>query len=379
MKNLRIKIIGAGPTGSLLAISLAKIGCNVMIFDNKTSEQLSSRTHSYAITHSSYNLLVKLDLWKLLETKINSFNKLCVIDEGIKKKLNLNHMDLGISQRESGSIGWIIDHSVLMKTLISKLQTTKNINVKFNYSANSNLESYDYVIAADGINSKSRDFYGIKGFKFKYKQSCLTSKVLIRNSNSTTAYEILREEGPFAILPMGRNIYQLVWSSSTGKCNDRIILSKSNLLDRISTILPTGYEPDVILEEPIVFNNYFYLAKSFFSKRFILVGEAAHSFHPVGGQGLNLCWRDVYSLSQLIKISANNRYLIRHLPFIYFLIRLPDVLLVAFTTHSLVAIFSTSFAPLLIIRRLTFKLLSLSKSLRKALLAIMTNSLHNIK
>ena len=61
--SINIKIIGSGPTGAILAISLAKIGCNITLFDLRNKIQIINSKRAYALTHSSRNLLEKLDLW----------------------------------------------------------------------------------------------------------------------------------------------------------------------------------------------------------------------------------------------------------------------------------------------------------------------------
>ena len=74
---------------------------------------------------------------------------------------------------------------------------------------------------------------------------------------------------------------------------------------------------------------------SFYSGKYIYLGETSHTFHPVGGQGLNLCWRDVDALTSIFSLSLfkNNKLLI---PFIYSISRLFDVLTIALLTDFLV-------------------------------------------
>ena len=217
-RKLNIKIIGAGPTGSLLAIALADSECNISIFDHKNINELKSRNRAYALTHSSRKLLEYLNLWTLLKEKTNKFSKLTVQDSTVNRFINFNLSNLSIKNRSSGGIGWIINHIDLMDVIYKKLLEYKNINFQIIPETNYDLENYDYVIAADGAQSKSRINWNIGSFKFKYNQCCFTSKVLVRNGENDRAFEVLREEGPFAILPMKDDIYQVVWSASLEKC-----------------------------------------------------------------------------------------------------------------------------------------------------------------
>ena len=102
-------------------------------------------------------------------------------------------------------------------------------------------------------------------------------------------------------------------------------LPKSLLLDYFSTILPYGIQPDTIIDEPKSYPIKFRLNHSFHNGKYIYLGETFHTFHPVGGQGLNLCWRDVESFTNIISspLLKNNKFFI---PLIYSISRLIDVL-----------------------------------------------------
>ena len=373
---IKIKIIGAGPTGCLLAISLARIGCDVTLYDFKSKESLILRNRAYAFTHSTRRILQEIDLWDNINDDINSFNLLHFIDSKINKRIIFNQYDLTKENRSYKSIGWIIQHSTLMHKLLEQIEYSTNINLFLNQKTDSSKQDFDFIIAADGVNSISRKLYKINDFKFKYKQSCLTAQILIRNSDTKVALEILRPEGPFAVLPIRGDLFQIVWSASDSECRQRISLSKQKLLDQIACIMPSGYEPDSIVGEVQVFSNSFFIAQKFFQKRLILVGESAHSFHPIGGQGLNLCIRDVHVLTKLIAYSKKNLKHNKYLPIRYYLKRLPDVITVGLTTDIMIRLFSNNLNILVPIRIVILSLLSYSKLIRKFLLRLMTNGIY---
>ena len=166
---------------------------------------------------------------------------------------------------------------------------------------------------------------------------CITAKVLLRGVNSNEAFEILNSEGPFAVLPLGGDLFQIICSQSILKGTYNMNLSKSQFLDYLSTILPYGIEPDTIIDVPESFPIDFCLNYLFFSGKYIYLGETAHKIHPVGGQGLNLCWRDVDCLANLctIPLLKNNHSLI---PLIYSISRSFDVLSISILTDSLVTV-----------------------------------------
>ena len=130
-----------------------------------------------------------------------------------------------------------------------------------------------------------------------YNQSCLTFEVLVRGNVPRRAYEIFRKEGPLALLPLDKNKYQIIWTATTSKSMDRLNSSKSFLLDNMSTILPEYFKLDQINSEINIFPVSLSLCLPIFNfKKVIFVGDSFHTFHPVGGQGLNTCWRDVNTI-----------------------------------------------------------------------------------
>ena len=104
------------------------------------------------------------------------------------------------------------------------------------------------------------------------------------------------------------------------------------------------------------------------------MGETAHKLHPVGGQELNLCWRDVDSLVKLISIPflKNNHYFI---PLIYSLSRIVDVLSISILTDCLVRYSRCNLNIFLLARTFVFTLLKKSSITRKFILNFMTNGL----
>tara|TARA_Y100001968_G_scaffold115918_1_gene105243 strand:+ start:488 stop:1648 length:1161 start_codon:yes stop_codon:yes gene_type:complete len=371
-KSFKIKIIGAGPTGTMLAIALCRKGHKVTLYDLKNKTELIDRDRAYALTQSSMKLLGEVDLLQKIRDQSNSFEKLVVWDTEIDKRIEFKSSNYKTISSQCNGIGSIIEHSNLMKVCLSELSRFENINLRLGQSCNDKEEKFDYVIAADGIKSTSRSIAKIKAWKFTYKQACLTCKVLLRGGDPSRAYEILRREGPFAVLPIGGDVYQIVWSAQLNQCVKRVQLSKSQLLNYITSILPTFMQADSIIGDAQIFPINFFLSRSFIKGNLFLIGEAAHSFHPVGGQGLNLCWRDITDLTRILDLPIRiNRTQI--IPQYYYNIkRLPDVLSIGIMTHLLVRIFSNNNFIILYFRRLTFYCLKHSFFIRKSVLNLMT-------
>ena len=87
MQRLKIKIIGSGPTGCLLAISLASIGIYVDLYDTTSLKKLSQNTRTYAITHSTRKLFERIGIWTSLNEILSPFDSLHVEDMTTRKKI----------------------------------------------------------------------------------------------------------------------------------------------------------------------------------------------------------------------------------------------------------------------------------------------------
>ena len=220
-----IIIRGAGPTGALCSLGLAKKGIQVLIVDPSPKEKIIDKSRAYAITHSSRRLFEKLDLWDRLIEYVFPFNELEVIDSEMRNKINFTQNDLKDRNYKYKSLGWIIDHKDLMNILFNKIEGCKNISHNFGEKYNFSDLEYDMQIIAEGSLSPNRKKLGINVFNTNYKCGCITVKVYIRGIIPMKAYEIFREDGPLAILPMGHNIYQVVITAPLAKCK---ILLKLN-------------------------------------------------------------------------------------------------------------------------------------------------------
>ncbi len=370
---MNIAIIGSGLTGSLAAISLAKAGCRIDLYERLSDEELINRERTYAITHSSRKILEKLGIWSELASLMVPFQYLNVLDYELNNYFQFLINDLKPSDKKYSTVGWIAEHRIIMAFILKFISNVDNIN-KIPTSVIPNTKNYDLIVAADGSSSNTKKKLKTPSFNFSYDQICITVKVLLRGVKSNEAFEILNSEGPFAVLPLGGDIFQIICSQSIAKGKYNMTLSKSLLLDYLSTILPSGIEPDTIIDEPNSFPINFVFNYSFYSGKYLYLGETAHKLHPVGGQGLNLCWRDVDCLTKLISIPffKKNYSLI---PITYSLSRLVDVLSISILTDSLVRYSRSNFNIFSLPRKCIFYILRKSSICRRFILNIMTNGL----
>jgi len=242
---------------------------------------------------------------------------------------------------------------------------------------------FDYQFFSTGANSLDKKFLDFVDIKKSYSQSCLTFKVAVRGHCEKRAYEIYRKEGPLALLPLEKNLYQVIWTSSTLKAIERLNSDKNFLMDNLSTILPDEFKLDQIIGEFNIFPVSLSLNLPVLNfKKLVFVGDAFHTFHPVGGQGLNTCWRDVNTIYDLLnKNTSITKMQLILFKFKYFSSRILDIIVTIFITDLLISIFANRNLFLFPIRKFSFLLLNNFLFIRKLVLNQMTKSLiySNIK
>jgi len=384
--HLRARVNGAGPTGALAALALADAGWRVTLVDPLDRGQLLQSSRGYAFTHSSQLLLIRLGLWPELRAVMVPFTNLELADLAIARQVSFGSADLAPGRRNApdgtpdgapdGAVGWIASHRPLMKVLHNRLAANPAVALRLGATAataaaSEQEPSWDLLVAADGALSPSREALGIGVWQHFYRQNCLTTQVELRGCGEHQAWELFRPEGPFAVLPLGGRRFQLVWSAPQARCRQLESLPDVSFLDALAGALPAHLQPDALVEQPRAFPVQLLLARRLHRGRAILLGESGHRCHPVGGQGLNLCWRDVAVLHRLALRAAAGRLSVQRLPAAYGSRRWPDLLLTLAATDLLVRLFSNRQPLLLPLRHLALLSLARFAPLRRLSLALM--------
>jgi len=359
--NYSAIVRGAGPTGSLAALAMARAGWQVTLYDPSDAAALVGRRRAYALTHSSCKLLQRLDLWDAMAPHCHPFDHLELRDLGSRSQTAFAVPD---------AVGWIVEHQALQKELLEACNHHPGVQLSLGQEASIAPDRDQLTVIAEGGRSPSRLDLGIGFSGFRYRQGCLTALVqLDRHCSPTTAWELFCPEGPLAVLPLGEGRTQVVWSAPQQRCEQRTNLSDEAFLEQLNSALPSEVNAIGLHDQPAWFPVEWRIASRLGRGNTLLCGESAHRCHPVGGQGLNLCWRDVETLARLASDPhCDVRSLVRR----YSRRRWLDLLGVLLATDFLVRLFSNRNRLLLILRRLAISLLNYSAPLRRRSLNLAT-------
>jgi len=317
--NTDVLIVGSGLVGLVAAHSLSSLNYKVTLVDKKSlinSQNSFKDTRTVAVSEGSKIFLESLSLWSHLERYAEPIKNINVYDRSSHNKI------LFSNQIKNKKLGYVIENNKFSKILINELKKFKNTKLKYGFNlsnvelkdenirafSNNSIINSNIIIAADGKNSQIKKIVGNKTFKKNYNESALVLNLVHEKKLNNSAYEIFYKTGPLAILPMksSKEFFQstIIWS------NDDLFLKKLTSLEK--TFIKNFIEEKIghIVGRIIKINSNqifplsAHINDSFINKRLIYVGDAAHSIHPIAGQGWNLGVNDV---KNLYEISKNNK------------------------------------------------------------------------
>jgi 2-octaprenyl-6-methoxyphenol hydroxylase len=366
MKTVDVVIVGAGPVGASLACLLAGAGISTAIIDQAPlapMEHPDFDGRAYAIAAGPRRVLEQAGLWDLLPLEPCPIEQIRVSDGQVGRPasrlfLHFDHRDVG-----DDPVGWMVEARSLRVALNARLNAMPGLDV---YApARAQVErspegaivrvaggpviACRLVIAADGRQSTLRSEAGISVTRIPYHQSGIVCAVAHEKPHHNTALEHFLPSGPFAQLPLrgtaeAENVSALVWTERTALAERLFRLEDAafareigrRMGDHLGWVRPIG-------------RRWLYPLSALYAQRYVdtrlaLIGDAAHGVHPIAGQGLNLGFRDIEVLAELLReaVAAGGDPGDPALLARYQRQRRPDNMLMLVATDALDRLFSTN-------------------------------------
>tara|TARA_B100001057_G_scaffold411763_1_gene427560 strand:- start:21 stop:1202 length:1182 start_codon:yes stop_codon:yes gene_type:complete len=317
MKEIQsnIIIVGGGLIGAASAYSLSQLGNKVVVLELKAKfdqkKILDKRTT--AISEGTKKFLEEINIWKEISYNAEPIKKIQIIDRNQSNKIYFDN------QRRNSNLGYIAKNEFILNNLYRKLQKQKNVKIFNNVSVKdiiykgnkvvaklNNLSiSSNLLLASDGKNSHIRKIFKTPVYNKDYKKKAIVVNFYHSKNHHNTAYEFFFKKGPLAILPMKKNNNKfqssIVWTNTNEYINSLISLDDNKIISILNDKIKgsIGEINKIITKQTFPLKAH--LNSKFFENKVIYLGDSAHSFHPIAGQGWNLGMQDLESLYNLTK------------------------------------------------------------------------------
>lgn len=312
MKRLDIVIAGGGLVGSATAIALAKRGMKVAVIEKAPRAQelegaFDGRTS--AIAQSSVRVFKHLGVWDRLVKEAEAILDIRVVDEHSTALVHYDHREIG------KPFGYIFPNSALKPALLNAAEEEPGVEFYYGcqiadfaidgFGVDVTLNSSEklrasLLIAADGRFSETRRKLGIDERVYTYGQTAMVCTISHKEPHQGLALERFLPAGPFAVLPLKHKRSGVVWSEPEAMSKYLLSLPEETFLEELKLRLG-DYLGEIELEgKCFSYPLGLVIAGAYISNRAVLVGDSAHAIHPIAGQGVNLGYRDVALLAEIL-------------------------------------------------------------------------------
>jgi 2-octaprenyl-6-methoxyphenol hydroxylase len=316
-----VLVVGGGLVGGTLAVALADAGLTSLVVeaaDPQAALEAGFDGRCSAIALSSKRMLANLGLWEPLAPDAAPMLDIRVSEGSSRLFLHYDHRDVGTEP-----FGFMVENRLLRRALLTRMRAEPAIRliapdrivqlerrgdgVSARFASGGRLRA-SLVVAADGRGSRIRDEAGIRVTRWGYGQTAIVCTVRHHRSHGYVAHEHFLPAGPFAILPLQPgNRSSIVWTERAELAPLIMAGSHAQFLDELARRFG-DFLGALAIEGPR-FSHPLSLqyAERAIDRRLALVGDAAHAMHPIAGQGLNMGFRDVAALAELLADAKQRR------------------------------------------------------------------------
>jgi 2-octaprenylphenol hydroxylase len=311
-----IVIAGGGMVGAALGCALGDSGLKVAVLE---SREPSPPAEGYdlrvsAVTLASVSIFQAVGAWEAMKHRAAPVREMKVWDATGNGSIHFDAAEMG-----EPCLAYIIENSLMQSALVERLHQFTNIHylcpveietlalspeaaaltLKDGRRLNARL-----VVGADGAQSRVRELAGIERHRHVLNQSSIVATVATEKPHADTAWQRFLPTGPLAFLPLPEpHTCSIVWSADTARADalmefdDAVFLAELqaafDTLGQIKTVSPRAVFPLALSH-----------AKAYVADRLALIGDAAHTVHPLAGQGVNLGYLDAASLAEVLLAAA---------------------------------------------------------------------------
>ncbi len=354
-----IVIVGGGLVGASLAAALAPTSHRIALIEaqafNASGQSYDER--SLALGYGSRQIYAGIGLWDDISNDATPIKNIHVSEQG-----HFGVTRLSAQQMRMVALGYVVTLRHLGEVLVTALREQANLTVikpakvegfqtdrgevSVDLMADGNQQKITtrLLVAADGVNSPVRNKMNIAVREDDYGQHALIANVTSAQAHDNRAFERFTADGPVALLPLSQERCALVWTQTPEAAAQTLALSDEEFLRALETHFGHRLGAFTKTGKREVYPLKLMLADRLTGRRSLLIGNSAHTLHPVAGQGLNLALRDVAVLAELLAKTSDpgTEALMQE----YEQVRSPDIAATARYTDGLLRLFTNPWPPL---------------------------------
>jgi len=332
-----VLIVGAGMVGASLACALGDKNCTanrdlkVGIIESNGKflrGEYTSDGRASAIAYGSSQIWQNIGVWGGMQRRgVTPMRQIQVSEGDSSYQVQLRCEDMG-----QEALGYIVENSVTLASLwefamecqnlelicpaqilaIEYLSDRDVMRVKISSEIGDQYLETKLLVGADGGRSLVRQMANIQISERLYEQTCIVTTIQSENSHQNFAYERFQASGPFAILPLGSDRACIVWTATTEETPVLLALDEPTFLQELAKrfgapLMQKLGNIKVISSDRANYSPRWMHSQTYIQPRLALIGDAAHTTHPIAGQGMNLGIRDVNALANVLKTAHQNQ------------------------------------------------------------------------
>lgn len=327
--NYDIVIVGGGMVGAAMALSLVGIakryGLSIAIIDAVKAEQSTPTAagsldgRATALALGSRNLLDSIGVWPSLAANAQPILDIDVSDQGqpISAQMHaaeVNQDALGyvLQNQHMGQAFWqqLTTHCTDQVSIIDQAQVTELDNRRtdsrlvFERHGEQTQVTCQLIIMADGGRSSLREGLGMGSQKQSYEQVAVVVNVVLDKPHHGLACERFTANGPMAVLPLmpdnGQSRAAIVWTQPEDREAELTAMDSEQILTELQNQIGYRMGEFRAVGERQIYPLSLSVAKEQARQGLAVIGNAAHTLHPIAGQGFNLALRGAFALAEQV-------------------------------------------------------------------------------